>query len=43
VDPGKAPRLMTLSPLHSVAHWITGLHWACAEPAVSPSRQTATH
>src|ERR1700722_600051 len=37
VEPGKPPSLTTLPSLHSVAH---GLHWAGAEPAVPPSRQT---
>src|ERR1700677_3647715 len=36
VEPGRPSRLMTLPPLHSVAQRV---HLACAEPAVSPSRQ----
>jgi hypothetical protein len=41
-EPGRPPRSTTLPPLQSGAQPKTLiLHWACAEPAVLPSRPTA--
>src|ERR1700684_4241721 len=43
VVPGRLPRSVTVPPLHSVAQKLpANEHSACAEPAVSASRQVAT-